>query len=326
MTTKSSLDKLNGYEINVLKKRLNTRSKKYLLKIFYDDLYYLLSVNITTKQIVDRLERFILEYRETGNNVVNGHYKITEYFSSSATTMCPLYDVLGEKKQYYEMISYNVMDIKTKYSITYNKFLLHLIRDHNFFGLPNTTDRIEPSHVVSTLMMEAGVDYEAKYTKEKYWKQIGYHRYCCQNILDEIENNKLFAIDTFSKDNILVLVLPVDVREEFKINNNEDIWTCYLSAYRDSCNISKQVGTEKRKKILSIIDDYKNGKLPKNLVVKIYCNPYLDRCTEGISLNKTDKKIKISIPKIKFYITKRISLIDGCHTYQIKSKRVYMFT
>jgi hypothetical protein len=136
----------------------------------------LLKLNQSLKQIIENdkktLQKLGTNSKELGSmlsgliekaNKSNDHrpeknknYKI-EIIRTPGLASCPWSEeefticTHGEGQKYLSYIEFHITNLNNKITISGNSLMIHLIRDHGFFGGPGTKYRIEPS-ILYTLL------------------------------------------------------------------------------------------------------------------------------------------------------------------------------
>lgn len=135
------------YVDNFLEKR------ESLQNIIMSDDKYLKSINITHDQIADALENITMKclHCNINNIVINKKYEIICEKCDPIT--CPF-----QNKLFYpsNIIFDNILTIRnidSNEEIKFNSILIHMIRDHHFFGGKNTIYRLEPIDIIRILDM-----------------------------------------------------------------------------------------------------------------------------------------------------------------------------
>lgn len=155
-----------------------------LSTIIQKDLEYLKSIDITTKQISDRLLTITSKYTqqrylnyidniESYNIIVENKFSITSTVYNGAQ-ICPFKNTTVDNN--YHGFSYGDSDIiitnnNTGESITFNTLLIHMINQHHFFE-GSVRHRLEPADVVRVLEIKPGIDYEPEFKTEYFWNVI----------------------------------------------------------------------------------------------------------------------------------------------------------
>jgi len=147
-----------------------------LIEVIDNDKRYLRSVNITYKQIVDRIETIIGKYYRSldlkkESMLIENKYKITSICSLGAQE-CPFQN--KKKDQGYHGHEYGnaditIVNIETGESITFSNLLPHMIVKHHFFESPKSLYRLDPSQIIRILDIKPNIDYQPTYKYFYSW-------------------------------------------------------------------------------------------------------------------------------------------------------------
>lgn len=145
-----------------------------LKKVILMDITYLKSINITSRQIKDRIKKLINKAKDEDKDE-EGYFETTREEETIYKIYKVAWKMLGgigcpfnieywngmedvessicSKTDWYDItiIKYNINDPNNKEKIRLPVTLLHLIRAHSFYGGPGTKHRLEPSYLVSFL-------------------------------------------------------------------------------------------------------------------------------------------------------------------------------
>jgi hypothetical protein len=174
-----------------------------LREIIREDLKTLDALSVTPEQIADRLEsltgqvctRWREEKMKSGEDVLEiarkGVLIENKYFIKSVQDPTTLQqpccfelanipqglrepDVDFNSIKRYGDFKYNISKGTLGGKASFPEVMIHLIRDHNFFGGKKSSFRLEPKQIVQLLDLEPGKDYKPKTKQVTLWQAGGY--------------------------------------------------------------------------------------------------------------------------------------------------------
>lgn len=172
--------------------------KELLMEVIKKDHETLQRLNITPKQIRDRLVtlygKHVWNCGKTKSfadkSLVEQKYEITSVTYMGAQT-CPFLPE-GCKSYYgyhYGDSDVTIKNIHNNKEITYNTLLPHLILEHNFFE-GNVSHRLDPVQVIETLELVPGEGYSPCYVEEEAWTFAGSRSYIDEETMSHLEATK----------------------------------------------------------------------------------------------------------------------------------------
>ncbi len=158
---------MTNVKIDIVEKRLRPGNwnpdgllgqDQSLQQIIENDKKTLQKLGTTSKELGSLLSGLI-ERAEKNNSNRSGKDKnfYIEIIRTPGLASCPWskeeFTVCthGEGQKYLSYIQFNITNLNNKITISGNSLMIHLIRDHGFFGGPGTKYRIEPS-ILYTLL------------------------------------------------------------------------------------------------------------------------------------------------------------------------------
>ncbi len=186
-----------------------------LSDIIQKDAETLKRLNITNKQIADRLEVLVGRYQTSIQTVSTpvGMPWPPNSEGHRGQPNCSLVEdkyamcMVGTKGMQecpfgscgYGSADYVIYNLKTELWIRFGGLQIHLIRDHGFFE-GNVLYRLEPEEVVSVLELVPGVDYTPVYEEKTHWSMSYGNSNPSEEELDITGATQLFEGFYYRKD------------------------------------------------------------------------------------------------------------------------------
>lgn len=140
------------YEDNIFLKKYES-----LQNIIMLDDQYLKSINITHNQIAEILENIyiIRSLNNINNIIINKKFEII-YEKDDDSIICPFQNkfLYPSNKIFDDIIT--IKNLDSNEEIKFNSIMIHMIKDHHFFGGKNTIYRLEPIDIIKIL----NIDYK----------------------------------------------------------------------------------------------------------------------------------------------------------------------
>jgi hypothetical protein len=162
---------LNGIPLEILEKRMKPRGwfqtaflqeDQSLLEIVISDKLILKNLRVSAQDIAEVLEKVLELGKESDrfHSVHVNHYRVRIIHSRKMLT-CPWakqqfeWCKIGKGVKYLTTEDFEITNMINNKSLQSTSLMIHLIRDHNFFGGPDTPYRIDPKKAVSVLDLRA---------------------------------------------------------------------------------------------------------------------------------------------------------------------------
>lgn len=308
---KKSIQQLDEDELVLYEQRLYPNSYSQvgflgvndkLLDTVSKDLEYLESVNITTEQIANRLNRIIKQYfNSDSDHIIDGKFKITDSICTKGHQECPFHELDNDKKKPSGSSDYEITNVETGEKFWFPILIIHLIRAHGFFEGKGSSYRVEPETVIRILEIEPDVDYSIRYKNVVKWSLRMSSTSCDPSNIEEMENSKPFSLDIFSaqdpssSEKYLLLVYPESYTNRYAANTSGSIlerWEQHVRSetqkkakckyhiqFRVLSGLPAEFDVEEKvqnkiNKVKSRIESYNNSVIDKNMRVSIYLLPY----------------------------------------------------
>lgn len=227
-------EELENDEINEIEKRMYPgeysesgflQLGETLVDVYKNDKIFLEKVNITYKQIYDKLNTIINKYYRSVSlgkkYLIEGKYKI-EIVCYNGAQKCPFQN--NEKDKNYHGYEYGDRDITITNilnddEITFNTLLLHMIKKHHFFESPLSSHRLDPDKVIKFFDLKSNINYKSEYKSYNCWDDSESNNYGLSSKNIDLLSN--IGLKTYKLNNdIISILLPFDfiLDDEFFIN------------------------------------------------------------------------------------------------------------
>ncbi|AYV85404.1 MAG: hypothetical protein Satyrvirus15_1 [Satyrvirus sp.] len=175
-----SSDYLSPKEFNDIERRILSDDTS-LKDIMDGDKKYLDSVDVTYDQIADKMETIIRKFflyrdskkyewqRKTATCRMGDEYRskllkqhgggginIKNKFFMSCTTKSVQNQLLDSEHHgnEYDSTNFTITNLRNDLTIKFNTLLIHMIRQHHFFGSPGSSYRLDPSSIIYVLLIK----------------------------------------------------------------------------------------------------------------------------------------------------------------------------
>ena len=268
-----SFEELEDNELNKIQKRMYPgkyselgflQPGETLIDVYNNDKIFLEYINITYKQIYDKLNTVIGKYYRSSNlgkkYIIEGKYKIYILCYNGAQK-CPFQN--KEKDKRYHGYEYGDRDISitnilNDEEITFNTLLLHMIEKHHFFESPLSSHRLDPDKVIKFFDLKSNIDYKTEYKIYNSWNDISSNNVGLpQKNIDLLVN---IGLKTYKLNNDIVgVLLPFDFifDDDFFINILiQDFDFSWRELFE---NNAYKLSERKINYLLKSIEEYKNS-------------------------------------------------------------------
>jgi hypothetical protein len=123
------------------------QDRRHIHDIIEEDAHTVSQLDVTNKQIADRLQYFI----EEGKKGLETPVELENYTTQVIWRRGMLPSPFGDPKRLYHKIVATVTNKKLQKTIQYTQLNVHMIRDHGFFEGKGSVFRLEPEELVELL-------------------------------------------------------------------------------------------------------------------------------------------------------------------------------